>query len=298
MVLAIVGVAAAWTGDDLWRAMGLSRSPSPRVREGQAPDRGDSSVEQGADHAPPSHPDHDEATALELSPQAQKNVGLTLFTVEPRDVDRTVTVPAVLVERPGRSEIAVSAPMTGIVTRIYPLPGEAVAPGDPLLDLRLTHEDLVEKQSALLRDLEMLDVIQQEVARLREVTRSGAVAGKALLERTYEQQKIEGALRAQQEALLLHGLTEQQVQSIVTQRQLIRSLVVTAPEPDETHDDGEHENFFHVGQLTVRRGDHVTTGTPLMVLTDHCELYIEGNAFQQDAECLIVPPITARKLPH
>jgi multidrug efflux pump subunit AcrA (membrane-fusion protein) len=36
----------------------------------------------------------------------------------------------------------------------------------------------------------------------------------------------------------------------------------------------------------VQRGDHVITGDPLAILTDHCELYIEGMAFEQDAHAL------------
>ena len=95
-----------------------------------------------------------------------------------QDFSRTVSMPATVVGRPGRTEISVSAPMTGIVTRIYPMRGEAVLPGASLFDLRLTHEDLVEKQSLLLRSLEELDVVKREVARLDQVTASGAVAGK------------------------------------------------------------------------------------------------------------------------
>src|SRR3990172_4564688 len=123
-------------------------------------------------------------------------------------------MPGVLVGRAGRTELTVSAPMTGIVQRVYPIQGEAVAPDAPLFELRLTHEDLVEKQSELLRALEELDVVRREVARLDEVTRSGAVAGKRLLERQYEQQKIEAAIRAQRQGLLLHGLTEEQIEKI------------------------------------------------------------------------------------
>jgi cobalt-zinc-cadmium efflux system membrane fusion protein len=237
-------------------------------------------------HAGEDHPGHTADGSLELSEQAVKNVGLALFEVKLRDFHRSLTVPAVVVERPGRSEITVSAPMTGIVTRIHPICGEVVAPRDALFDLRLTDEDLVEKQSDLLRDLEQLDVINQEVNRLQEVARSGAVPGKRLLEPMYEKQKLEGAMRAQREALLLHGLTAEQIGTIERERQLIKSIVVYAPVPDESHKDATHADFFQVAELAVKRGEHVATGTPLMTLTDHCELYIEGRAFEQDVQVL------------
>src|SRR3712207_7858428 len=44
-----------------------------------------------------------------------------------------------------------------------------------------------------------------------EKVTDGAIAGKSLLERKYEQQRQEAILHAQRQALLLHGLSEAQV---------------------------------------------------------------------------------------
>lgn len=245
----------------------------------------ESDAHAGHDHASEAGP-ADAGTTLALSEQGRKNIGLTLTTIELRDFQRTITVPAVLVERPGQSQVTVSAPMTGIVARIYPIRGEAVAPGMPLFDLRLTHEDLVDKQSDLLRDVQQLDVVKREVARLDRVTASGAIAGKTLLERQYEQQKIEASIEAERQALLLHGLSEEQIQRIVQDRCLLQDVTVTAP-PFANHTDGHaHDDFYQVSQLAVKPGDHIVTGTVLAMLSDHCELYVEGKAFAQDAEAL------------
>lgn len=235
---------------------------------------------QTGDHA------SDKAGSLQLSKQARKNIALELVTIAPRDFERTVSIPAVLVDRPGRTEIAVSAPMTGIVQRVYPLRGEAVAPGVPLFELRLTHEDLVEKQSELLRALEELDVVKREVARLDEVTRSGAVAGKRLLERQYEQQKIEAAIRAQRQALILHGLTEEQIEKIAKDRRLLQSVTVHAPRAADRGICAQHKEVLQVAALSVTPGEHVETGDRLATLSDHCQLYIEGKAFEHDADVL------------
>ncbi len=259
---------------------------APGEHAGEHAGESASTTGKETEHAEEDHTGHTAEESLSLSEQAVKNVGLTLFEVQLRDFHRSVPVPAVIVERAGRSEITVSAPMTGIVTRIHPIGGSAVSPGDALIDLRLTHEDLVEKQSDLLRDLEQLDVINQEVVRLQEVARSGAVPGKRLLEPMYDKQKLEGTMRAEREALLLHGLTEEQIGAIERDRRLIKSVVVYAPQPDESHEGATHKDFFQVAELAVKRGEHVTTGTALMALTDHCELYIEGRAFPQDAAAL------------
>ena len=228
----------------------------------------------------------DDATSLELSDQGRKNIGLTLAAVELNDFQRTISVPATLAVRPGRTEITVSAPMTGLVTRIHPIQGAAVVPGEPLFELRLTHEDLVEKQSALLRLLEELDVIQREVARLETVTASGAVPGKRLLERQYEQQKVEASIRADRQALLLHGLSEAQIEGIVKDRQLLQGLTIVAPPMTDCETCRQHDEFLQVTELTVKLGEHVTVGAPLARLTDHCELYVEARAFEHDVEAL------------
>jgi hypothetical protein len=238
------------------------------------------------DHAILGAPVETNTTSLDLSEQGRKNIGLILETVTVQDFERTIAIPGALVERPGQTKILVSAPMTGIVTRIHPIRGEAVTPGASLFDLRLTHEDLVEKQSSLLRLLEELDVVQREVARLANVTATGAVAGKRLLEQQYEQHKIEAAIRAERQALLLHGLSQEQIQKIVDERQLQQDLTISAPNLDEHASTEEHEDFLQVAEIDVNVGEHVQTGVKLATLTDQCELYIEGRAFEQDADAL------------
>lgn len=182
-------------------------------------DKGDEHEADHDDHeADHDDHEHDEATAIKLSRQAQGNIGLRMTQVALRSFERTITVPGIVVERPGWSVLDVTAPMTGVVTRVYPLQGEAVEPGQPLFDIRLTHEDLLQTQTEYLRTLEELDVIGREVARLDKVYADGVIAGKTLLERKYEQQKQQARLRVQRQALLLHGLSEDQVDGIALLR--------------------------------------------------------------------------------
>ena len=62
------------------------------------------------------HP-HSEAETITLSTQAQANIGVQLTRVDLQNFDRSVTLPGIVVERPGWSTIEVTAPMTGVVTR-------------------------------------------------------------------------------------------------------------------------------------------------------------------------------------
>ncbi|MBL9161560.1 MAG: efflux RND transporter periplasmic adaptor subunit [Planctomycetaceae bacterium] len=235
----------------------------------------------GHDHAAHDHDGHDDVNSLELSAQALKNIGYEPFTVVLRDFERSISLPGMVVERPGKTQYRVSAPLGGVITKVHVIEGETVAAGQPLFDVRLTHEELVSAQSEFLRTIEELDVVNREIARLEAIT-EGVVAGGRLRDQKYDRQKLEARLRAQRQALLLHGLSEAEVDQIVSTRLLLQSLTIKAPKHEEKCDCGA-EQLFHVQSLPVQRGQQVDAGETLCVLADHCNLYIEGTAFEQDA---------------
>lgn len=239
----------------------------------------------GHDHAEHDHPGHSDDASIELSATALRNIGYEPFEVGLGSFDRSITVPAMVVERPGRSQLRITAPMSGVVTKIEPIHGAAIEPGAALFEIRLTHEELVTAQSALLRTVESLDVIRREIDRLTSVG-EGVVAGRRIIEQEYERQRLEASLRAESQALLLHGLTVEQVDGIVNDRQLISTIAVTAPIVDHDDEACEDPHLYHVQDLPVRLGEHVEIGQTLCVLADHCELFIEGRAFEDDAQRL------------
>ncbi|WP_417385922.1 efflux RND transporter periplasmic adaptor subunit [Gimesia sp.] len=262
------------------------------------------------DHHDHDHAGHDETSSLELSPQARKNVGLTADKVVPvqlKDFTRTITIPAMVVERPGKTRIKVVAPMTGIVTNVNVTGGEAVQPGRPLFKIRLTHEDLVQAQTAYLKTLGELDVELKEIDRIKVITDKGVIAGKVLLEREYEKEKLEAILKAQREALLLHGFTASQVDEIKKTRRLIKEHLVYAPlvhdqsgevsAPDMEiqrisapapatldQEAASQRSLLVVQSLDVNKGDFVQAGDTLCVLADYSDLYIKGQAFEQETD--------------
>jgi membrane fusion protein, heavy metal efflux system len=241
------------------------------------------------------HP-HDDDAAIKLSKQAMGNIGLRLEKVELRSFERTMSVPGMVVERPGWSLSEVTAPMTGVVTRIYPIQGEAIRHGQPLFDLRLTHEDLLRLQTEFLQTVEELDVVGREVARLEKASADGIIAGKTLLERKYEQQKRGAALRAERQALLLHGLSEQQVDGIAKTRTLLQNLTIYAPAEKKQTASRQPDRHLQVQQLKVTEGKHVNAGDTLCTLIDQSELYIEGIAFEQDIQTINRAAASSRKI--
>lgn len=316
-VMAAVGISYAFGWPLLSKIVDpwLGREHSKRtVAAAQDPHAGhshapDAKHEHAHPHvSDPHEPGHSEETSLDLSPQARANLNLTADMLRPvalSNFRRTITIPAVVVPKPGRSQIVVSSPLNGIVTHVHAVTGEAVLPGDLMFEVRLTYEDLVVTQTEYLKLITELEVEDREVARLEQAAQSGAVSGKSLLERRYSKEKLEAALRAQREALKLHGLSDRQIDAIGSDGKLLQDLQIVAPDLDRH---GEHEEMrlsqspYHsisfqpqpaaeaavpprpivVDDLRVHKGQSVIAGERLCSLSDLTQLYIEGYAFEED----------------
>ncbi len=283
----------------IWAAKQLAASGSEAEKDDHAGhDHG------GHDH---DHAGHDESSSLELSPQARKNIGLTKENVRPVELQtftRSISVPAIVVERPGQTRIKIVATMTGIVTNVNIISGEAIVPGRELFSLRLTHEDMVQAQASYLKTLGDLDVEEQEIKRLLKVTNNGAIAGKLLLERQYAKQKLEVDLDAQREALYLHGFSKKQVNQIASTRRLLSNHQIFAPSLSSDSGDlsfsssvirrtsavneprplSDPPAMLIVQELVANKGDFVAAGDTLCVLADFRNLYIQGRAFEHDIQ--------------
>ncbi|MBP71938.1 MULTISPECIES: efflux RND transporter periplasmic adaptor subunit [Gimesia] len=301
-VLLISGIC--WGVRDTWLPLVKQKFSLINKQSGEnlAGSQGEDIGHSGHNHGDPSHA-HEDSTSLELSEQARRNIGLIVGEVALQTYERTLNIPAMIVERPGRTRIHITAPMTGIVTQIHIIEGEAIRSGMLMFKIRLTHEDLVQAQTKFLQTIGELEVENREIARLEKIT-SGIVAGKVILEREYARQKLNAILSAQKEALLLHGLSETQISQIESKRKLIRELLVYAPasgqgnelqlpEPllrqvsdisqDSNQKSKKQTSSFVVQDLQIIKGQSVQSGQTLCILADFSELYIKGNAFEQDS---------------
>lgn len=280
IIVSIIAVAA-WVTLGQWLPL-LSRGPGMLPSAQPEPSAAEQEHDHGHDH---DHAGHSEETSIELSQNALKNIGFQPVTVELGTFERTIAIPAIVAEQPGRTQVHITAPLTGVVTNIYVVQGQAIEPNSPMFDMRLTHEELVTTQRDYLQTAESLVVVNREIARLESLG-EGVIAGKRILEQEYEKQKLEATLRAVEQALLLHGLNEEQVQNIFQTRKLLRSLTIRAPAHSHNGEGCSEEHFFHVQSLPVSVGEQVEAGQELAVLADHCELLVEGLAFEQDANRL------------
>lgn len=284
-IIATVVVSAVVAGiatQHLWlpRVQELIAQKGPSGHEEQ-PGATSEKKASADEHEGHDHTGHDEATSLELSQQARKNIGLKEGKVALSEFTKSVTVPGIVVERPGQSTLEVTAPLTGIVKEIFAIQGSVVVPGQKLFDIRLTHEEVVQAQANMLRTVEELSVITKEIERIAKLSESGGIAGKTLLERQYEQQRQQAILRAERQTLLLHGLNQDQVDQIEKNKTLLQAISVCAPATKATS--GTEARSLQLEKLKVSPGQHVNAGDSLAEISDHFELFIEGIAFERDA---------------
>ncbi len=281
------------------------------------------STQNESEHDHESGHTHADGTSLAVSETALKNLGLTEEFLRPLELQtytRSYPVPSMIVDRPGRTRLPVSAPMTGIVTHVHAVTGEAIKPGELLLEMRLTHEDLVTAQKEYLQTLGERDVELKQIARIEGLATAGAVANKTLVERQFNRDKLDTQLKSQREALRLHGLTDEQIDGIDQQRRLLTEIRIVAPMPDEHSDDEVHlsqlrqsselnpesqqtpfrvtsssesqramqsadqgkERLLVLQELHAQKGQIMNAGDPLCVLADYQELQIEGQAFESE----------------
>jgi cobalt-zinc-cadmium efflux system membrane fusion protein len=276
--IAVAGIAAAaWATSNSWLPTKPDAEHSAVAADGHS----------GHNHGDEHDHAHDDsaATSIELSKNGLKNIGFEPVKIALGNFERKITIPAMIVEQAGRNQVHVTSPLTGIVTDVLIVPGEAVEPHFAMFHVRLTHEDVVTAQRDLLLNIENLDVVNRELERLQSLG-EGVIPGKRVLEQQYEKQKLDAAIRAGEQALLLHGLSEEQVAEIRETRKLLKSITVRAPSHE--HEGGRcgPDHLFHVQKIGVSPGEQVNAGSELCVLADHCELMIEGRAFEDDADSL------------
>lgn len=244
---------------------------------------------------------------------AQRTMGLERGRPKIEKFVENVSVPAIVRERPAISNLQASSKLTGIVQKIYVDVGQSVREGDRLVELELTGEVLAESQAALLDATKKLEIVQSEIARITPIAASGGVARKSLLEKQYEEKRLQVVINAKRQELLVKGLTADQLQSIAENGNLIRTITIRVPEglrpSAEPMQDpvrgvstaGTSWNSLHqpapsggsdpwvysIEKLHVSPGKLATAGQPLCDLAFHETLLLEGQAYEQD-----VPTIT------
>lgn len=232
------------------------------------------------------HEEHANHAHVELSDAAQKTLRLKRMVLSPTSYVASTNIPAVVIERPAISDLHVVTEFEGIVEEITAIPGQAVREGDPLFRIRLTGDALASAQSAFLNAVQEVDILNKEIERLKKAAQDGGLAKKSLIELEYERNRLAAQQETKKQELMIRGLSEAQVETIVETRQLIRDVIVNVPTGFLKQQMAQMAPadpwMFTIEDLLVTQGLLVRAGAPLANLAFHASLYLEGLAFERD----------------
>ena len=234
------------------------------------------------------HDDHEEEEDhVALTKQAFDNLGLKLGKPTSGDYWKSILVPGKVVEIPGRSDLAVSAAMAGVVESVNVVPGESISAESVIFTIRLTDEALLAAQAKYLETLTQQEVAEQEIARLAPLIESGAVSGTKKRDLEYEVRQLAARQSTLLQELRGRGMQNGQIAALQQNRQLASRVSVYAPSfVTENTAQWNGESGYSLETLLVYPGKSVSRGESLCTVAYHRNLYIEGTAFEVDLPAL------------
>jgi multidrug efflux pump subunit AcrA (membrane-fusion protein) len=253
-------VGGAWLARDAWSPLFRSKADAGAAEEHDYHDRHD----HGKDR-------------VRLSPQARANLRLDVQPAIRQSYWRTLSIPGIIVDRPGVSDRGVTSPIAGVVTQVHAKPGDTVKPGDPLFELRLISEYVQNAQTELFKNTKEMQLVEEQKSRLVESVRSGAVSEARMIEVDNQLRRLTTAAQAYRQDLIARGLSPEQVKS-ASEGKFVREVTLRAPK--------SNVSLYEVQELKATLGEQVQAGQVLSILSNHQELYIEGHGFKQEANLL------------
>ncbi len=235
------------------------------------------------------------ATALggqvTLSPQAQKNLGMTAAPLKVESYWQTVAIPGMVIDRQGFSDRGVVAPATGVVSRIFRVPGDTIRVGDPLFTIRLLSESLHLTQSDLFKATQDIRLALAQKERLAGL--GDAVSGSRIIEVDNQITRLQVASKAYRQELLNRGLGASQVDG-VAEGKFVSEITIAAPPPPIPAKApggmvdlaGVGQNLLEIQDLKTEVGHQVQAGQTLCLIANHQLLSIQGRAFRDELPLL------------
>ena len=233
-----------------------------------------------------------------LSDQAIDNLGLSAKPARPGTFWKTIQVPGMVVDLPGRSDRGVISPVAGVVDRVNHFPGDSVRTGEVLFTIRILSESLHQTQSELFKATQ--DIKLAQVQRERLAGAGGAIPESRIIEVDNQITRLDVAVKAYRRELANRGMISDQIDASAEGTFVNEiAILVPAQSADTTpltsasgviQASGEsadsRQPTFEMQELMVDLGQQVQAGQTLCLLANHQMLAIEGRAFRDETPLL------------
>ncbi|HQR05698.1 MAG TPA: efflux RND transporter periplasmic adaptor subunit [Gemmatales bacterium] len=219
-----------------------------------------------------------------LSDQAIANLGIKSLPLVTSTYWKSITVPGMIVDRPGQSDRGVVSPVMGVIETVHRFPGESVAPGEPLFTIRVLSETLHQAQSELFKTAQNIKLTQTQKARLLQA--GNAIPESRLLEIDQQLSRMEIGARAARAELGTRGFTPEQIEGIAEGKFVKEIEIVVPPLGTTANLSPGAQKWYEVQELKAELGQQVQAGQTLCTLANHRILAIEGRAFRDETPFL------------
>jgi multidrug efflux pump subunit AcrA (membrane-fusion protein) len=229
--------------------------------------------------------------------QAQKNLEITATPIRVESFWKTVSVPGMVVDRPGVSDQEIVAPAVGTISRILHFPGDTVRKGDALFTFKLLGDSVNQAEAELYKASKATALA--EAQRQRLVAAGQAIAQARVVEVENEIKRLQVSIESYRFELQRHGLSNADIEGVADGKFVDEIPIVVPPQTDGHNSSGINvvgatgsaspdvvPPTFEVQKLVVGTGQQVQAGESLCILSNHESLAIEGRAFRDETTLL------------
>lgn len=163
---------------------------------------------------------------LRLSPEARKNLGVTVEPAKAQFVDEVLEVDGAIDLPPEQRAVAASQ-LAGTIENILVERGQRVRAGDIIAEI--SSLELLETQYELLQANVQFELSGEILGRLRQLGDSRIIAGKRLLELESQHEAALYRSDSARQRLQTLGLTNEQIEAVIADKRLVELLPVRAP---------------------------------------------------------------------
>lgn len=163
---------------------------------------------------------------IAITQEQMDRLGIALGAVEPSQALTTDRLPSQVVIPP-QQERVVSAPQSGLVTKLNAAVGDQVTAGQVLATI--DSPALVALQRDFLQAVTQTHLARTQLQRDRRLVDEGIIAERRFLETRSQYEEAAAGLEQRRQALTLSGMTAADIEQLQRSRKLTSALQVSAP---------------------------------------------------------------------
>ena len=207
--------------------------------------------------------EEDEHEGLSLTQEQMNAVGVTIGTIEQRNLNAVVKASGELAVPP-QNRADVNVLMGGIIKKIFVLEGQNVKKGAPLV--MIENPEFIQLQQDYLTTINHFSYTQDELQRQKDLNEANAGTGKNLqqAQATYNAEKSKIATLAKQLQQL--GINP----ASVVNGNIASQITIAAPISGT------------IGHIAVNTGTYAETSKPLMEIIDNSQIHCDLIVYEKD----------------